>query len=350
VSFLTAPQPGQYTFPAYADENAFAGVLALSELEPQAGVYKTPADWPPPLSTFERGGHELALNGLGRHGRGRGRRLPRQVRMRLRALRQQLKAQGLSKAQIRAQVRLAKRQLLSLPPSGPAHRPPPALPGSAAARGHVQGSFVAPGQLPQAHTTPATLADEPQSFILGEQGLGAQMSPQAYARLMALRRQAAGLARKYVAPSTAKGGTHEGGAQMYVDPTSQLQSSYVTGKIQLQPICDEKGQCIAYVEPEHVQKMIAQKVQGQSALGTGQMNLPGFYQHPTLGPWGVNPAQAYQYWAAQQAAMQAGAFATPVHAPIWGSPGMSTAAPQLPSSPGASSSFAAVPGQATERF
>lgn len=184
------------------------------------------------------------------------------------------------------------------------------------------------------------------------EGMG-QMSPQAYARLMALRAQAAGLAKRYVAPATGKGGSHEGGAQMYVDPITGVQSSYIEGKIQLQPICDEKGQCVAYVEPEHVQKMIGQKVQGQSALGTGRVHLPGFYGHPQLGPWGVDPTQAYQYWAAQQAAMQAGAFATPMQAavaPIWGSPGLATAAPQLPSSPGASSSFASVPGQAAERF
>jgi hypothetical protein len=108
----------------------------------------------------------------------------------------------------------------------------------------------------------------------------------------------------------------------HVDPTAMLRSSYVEGKINLADICDPNtGTCIRYPSPAEVQKAIGAKIGGQSALHQGRVSvqLPAFYSHPTLGPWGVDPRAAYQYWWAQQAAMQQAVHQAPLA--IWGSPG-----------------------------
>jgi hypothetical protein len=317
-----------------------------------------------------------------RAGRAQQMKLNRAELARLKAHRAELVRSGLPKHEVRSRVRLARRSLVEARAGrgpGPLRAGPP-LPRPVAG----QGAYLSPAQIGQS-APQHSIADEVQSFTMDGLGMGQQgYTPQqiaamnaqrqalwhaqrsaygqrsggAAARLYALQQKAAGLARKYVAPATksAPGGppaSHEGGARMYVDPTAQLQTSFIEGKINLEPVCDESGKCIRYVDPAHVQKMIGQKVDGRSALGTGSMQLPGFYSHPTLGPYGVDPNQAYQYWAAQQAAMQAGAFASPMQSAvtsIWGSPGMQAHAPQLPAAPGASASFASVPGQATERF
>jgi hypothetical protein len=102
--------------------------------------------------------------------------------------------------------------------------------------------------------------------------------------------------------------------------------------LNLTPICDpQTGACISYATPREIQTAIGRKVGGQSALIQSQAKLPAFYEHPNLGPWGVDPAQAYQYWWAQQAAMQRAGAEAPI--PIWGSPGAIPNTLPLPPSP-----------------
>jgi hypothetical protein len=155
-------------------------------------------------------------------------------------------------------------------------------------------------------------------------GLGQTMSPQAAAQIQFLQAQAQALAAGYQRPSTAKGGSHQGGARMYVDPSKQVATSFIEREITLPEICDpESGTCIRYAHPDP--KLLA------TSYVEGQTSLPAFYQHPSLGPWGVDPAQAYQYWAGQQAAMQALPFSSPMA--IFGSPGLTATTPgELPPS------------------
>jgi hypothetical protein len=102
--------------------------------------------------------------------------------------------------------------------------------------------------------------------------------------------------------------------------------------LNLSPICDpQTGACISYATPQEVRSAIGRKIGGQSALIQSKAKLPAFYEHPNLGPWGVDPAQAYQYWWAQQAAMQRQGAEAPI--PIWGSPGFVPTTQPLPPSP-----------------
>jgi hypothetical protein len=104
----------------------------------------------------------------------------------------------------------------------------------------------------------------------------------------------------------------------YASPSQKLlRTSYRQGKVRLPEFRDAGGQVVArYAAPDP-------KVLG-TAYVPGQATLPSFYRHPTLGPWGVDPLQAYQYWAAQQAAMRAIPFMTPMT--VWGSPGVTARA------------------------
>jgi hypothetical protein len=374
---LSAPTPGAHAFPI-TQSAGIAGLLTLNELQPMAGEFRRPRGFPPTSAQMESNA-ETGLDGLGKYG-GRGRRrrahgmqrqyqFTRAERQRLKAYRNELAAQGIPRSEVRSRVRLAQQSLMearlsavrrpgSHMPPGPAPRMR-GLPGMRASAG--QGAFLSP--LPQFTETANTLVDEQQTFTGGDDmsGLGGglgqigQMSPQAAQQIMALRAKAAGLARGYMRPATsapaaagAPPASHQGGARMYVDPRPALESSFIEGKINLEPICDESGKCVRYVEPAYVQKMIGQKVGGRSAFGTGQVQLPGFYSHPSLGPWGVDPTQAYQYWAQQQAAMQSGAFASPMQ--VWGSPGVAAMADPIlpPGAGGGSSSFSSA--QTQERF
>jgi hypothetical protein len=104
------------------------------------------------------------------------------------------------------------------------------------------------------------------------------------------------------------------------------------GKLDLSPICDPvSGECISYATPQEIRSAIGQKIGGQSALHQSKVQLPAFYSHPELGPWGVDPRAAYQYWWAQQAAMQRAAVGGPLS--IWGSPGSVAPTPPLQASP-----------------
>jgi hypothetical protein len=147
----------------------------------------------------------------------------------------------------------------------------------------AQGTWLAPSQVAKSQRgTDASLVDHPQSFSLG--GLGAS------------------------------------GDNVRV------------GQLNLAPICDpQTGACISYATPASIKAAIGAQVGGQSALTQGHAQLPAFYQHPNLGPWGVDPKQAYQYWWAQQAAMQRAGNMAPI--PIWGSPGFVHPTPPLPASP-----------------
>jgi len=179
------------------------------------------------------------------------------------------------------------------------------------------------------------------------------MSPAAAAQMYALQQQAAAIAQQYQRPAGAPGvgpSGYSGGERMYADPTAQLESSYIEGQIQLEPICDPVSKkCIRYADPSEVEQAIGAKIEGKSALTKGQFDLPGFYSHPTLGPWGVDPNQAYQYWSAQQAAQRAEAFQPDMS--VWGSPGMIAAEPApAMDTPGTTPQQAESPGSGSERF
>lgn len=359
MSFLVASTPAKHTFPASWSPGV-AGLLALSELAPVTGEFQNPPNWPP------RGGAAAGMaaipgmDGMGRHSgatqgkvRSRSAReraaimqaMSQSTRKQLHRYHRALKSQGIPNAEINRRMAARRARL------APDLTPPPSLPGAFKATSG-QGAYLSPNQLLRPTRNGASIADERQAFSMDGlgQNLGPHggMSPAAAARLYALQQQAASVAAQYTRPPVSRGGSHQGGAAMYVDPSAAIRSSHVEGQIQLQPICDEHGNCIRYASPAEVEAAIGAKIGGKSALTQGQAQLPGFYHHPKLGPWGVDPTQAYQYWAAQQAAMQAGAFASPMA--VFGSPGMAPASPAQPMATGGSTSFAPVPGGSSERF
>lgn len=140
-------------------------------------------------------------------------------------------------------------------------------------------------------------------------GLG-QMSPQAAAQIAMLQQQAGSqLSRMYMGSAIPTASQNIPGPQ-YPAPQAQ---GYYEPAFNMAPICNpQTKKCIRYAAPP--QAAI------ESAYRQGNFELPAFYQHPQLGPWGVDPQQAYQYWAAQQAALMAAPYATPMT--VWGSPGM----------------------------
>lgn len=193
-----------------------------------------------------------------------------------------------------------------------------------------QGTWLSPSQVPSWDLeSGAKLASEPQNF--GELG---QAVP---------RRD---LVPGELTPASAVSGPQSFGG---------LGQNY-TGKLNLSPICDPgTGTCISYATPAEIQAAIGQKVEGKSALVKSQFKLPSFYDHPQLGPWGVDPRVAYQYWWQQQAAMQQAA--TPAPMSIWGSPGYVAPTPPLQASGQAQaaafdpySDSYPVAGTAVERF
>ncbi len=242
--------------------------------------------------------------------------------------------------------------------------------------------WLSPSQVPawERERMSKILAQRQQFSGLGQTPMSAQRAAQLYN----LQQQAAAIASQYArltAPgqvySTAKGGAYEGGARLYVDPTRALETSYVDREIKLEPICDPvTGACIGYADPGEVEEAISRKIEGKSAVGTGVYELPAFYSHPTLGPWGVDPQQAYQYWSAQQAISEAAPYLSPLQVQggrgdqsieyagqlnplsIWGSPGLTAEAtaplgPSTVAQPAAYNAYTQaypVAGTAVERF
>jgi len=208
-----------------------------------------------------------------------------------------------------------------------------------------QGSWLSPDQAPAWERASAASISGPEKFNLGDYeanrdvpisamspgeyrsrvrakqkfGLG-QMSPAAAAQIAALQAQAAAIAANYMRPSSAQGSAQGGapgapqqGRQMYVDPSAAYKTAFIEREFQLPKVCDPRsGTCIQYKHPNP--ELLA------SAYTRGQAQLPAFYAHPQLGPWGVDPRQAYQYWAAQQAALEAMPFQSTMS--IFGSPGL----------------------------
>jgi hypothetical protein len=156
----------------------------------------------------------------------------------------------------------------------------------------AQGSWLAPGQVASHQRgTDESLVDHPQSFSLG------------------------GLGKRGRGRGRGRGG-----------------DTVLPSELNLSPICDpDTGTCISYATPAEIQSAIGRKFEGRSALVKSRVPLPSFYSHPQLGPWGVDPRQAYQYWWGQQAAMQQAAVTSPLA--IWGSPGFVAPTPPLPASP-----------------
>lgn len=80
----------------------------------------------------------------------------------------------------------------------------------------------------------------------------------------------------------------------YLEPQLQVPDAVMENLV----FRDESGKVVAsYASPQ--EKVL------KTAYTQGQLQLPAFYNHPQLGPWGVDPNQAFQYWAAQQQAMLA---------------------------------------------
>lgn len=105
----------------------------------------------------------------------------------------------------------------------------------------------------------------------------------------------------------------------YTDPASLFKSAFKQGQsYSLPEFRDQAGKVVArYAEPqESVLK---------TAYRQASYQLPAFYQDPRLGPWGVDPQQAYAYWVAQ---LQRPAYQ------VWGSPGVNVMGPQPIQGPG----------------
>lgn len=288
MSFLTSAES-----PPKTD---LSGLLTMSETGP-AGGFEFPPDWPP---------HSGYMDGLGqrwggialRAQRAKQAQQARQVRHGeippdIRALINTMKAQGASRWRI---VQAIRRKLLTRKSRPQLERRVPESTG---------WTPRDPGGSPWGRLSAkqeAIVSNRERLSAMKRRGMisaaaGGIPGGQDYAR----RRQA-------------------GLGQRYVSPKALLKN--------IAPICDAKGNCIRYVEPEEVQRAIAAKIGGRSALKQGAVaaKLPAWYTHPTLGPSGVDPAQAYQYWSAQQAAMLTAAYATPMTA-AWGSPGMTVKDP-----------------------
>jgi hypothetical protein len=140
-----------------------------------------------------------------------------------------------------------------------------------------------------------------------------------------------------------------GQALTYADPTAHLRSAYTTGQITLPTFVTAAGKQVGqYAHPDP--KLL------QTAYVQRQAQLPAFYAHPTLGPWGVDPMQAYQYWQQQLQAMQQSLYASPMS--VWQSPGITAySPPQLPATtvaqPAAFNPYSGVfpvAGTAVEKF
>jgi hypothetical protein len=186
----------------------------------------------------------------------------------------------------------------------------------------AQGTWLAPDQVARSQRgTDASLVDYPQSFSLGPMhGMGA-VPPGHPVPLRDFVPGEIEHASKMLSMPQAVNGMGATGDNVRV------------GKLNLSPICDPvTGECINYATPQEIEAAIGAKIGGQSALVNAKAQLPAFYHHPQLGPWGVDPATAYQYWWAQQAALQQSATGgSPLT--IWGSPGMVKPTPPLGPSP-----------------
>ena len=187
-----------------------------------------------------------------------------------------------------------------------------------------QGAYLSPSQVdPRTLESGRTLSSQHQSFGgMGQAGQGNWVAPSQVAR-----------GQRESAEDLVSHPQMFGMGQLprqALPPQALLRSAYRTGQIDLSPICDPKtGACLSYPTQAEINKAIGLKIGGQSALRQGQhpIQLPSFYQHPQLGPWGVDPSTAYRYWQAQQAAMQQAAVFAPLT--IWGSPGTIPPTPPL---------------------
>jgi hypothetical protein len=262
----------------------------------------------------------------------------------------------------------------------------PFTPGEPEPTDGAQGTWLSPDQVPAwDRESAADLISQPQNFG----GLGAgkpvprgdfvEGEIESASRMIRHRQQFGGMGDwipmnptgpepadggqgTWLSPSQVAPSARESDAALIAGPESfslglgGLGSHYPVGEFDLSPICDpQTGACIGYATPAEAEASIGRRFVGNSAPAHPQERLPAFYNHPQLGPWGVDPSTAYQYWWAQQAAMQRAGASAPLA--IWGSPGFVKPTPPLPPSPLAQTAAFnpyndayPVPGASVERF
>lgn len=178
----------------------------------------------------------------------------------------------------------------------------------------TQGTWLSPSQVPawERESAKALISKKPHFQLSGlgnDAGQGTWLSP---SQVPAWERESAA---QVAGP----------GEKFSLDGLND----YIPLKFGVEPRDDAQGTWLSpsQVQPQDLESA-RQLIKGRQAFGgLGQTQLPAFYQHPSLGPWGVNPQQAYAYWWAQQRALQQAAVQAPLS--IWGSPGFVAPTPPL---------------------
>lgn len=311
MSFLTAPTTRDVA--VARGFGGMGGVLQMSELVPQGG-FQSPANWPPPVGAayHEPVGRRtglsdwMELSGLGQGGRAVPARRLRsfETARELEASPERFSLAGMGAGEGRAvPVRMLRRGEFETPQQ---LMNSPEFFGLGARRGFVRKRPVSTGNYLQVSPRAVPVRSlERGEFETGNQLVEtSSVYPTAQRRRQA--RQRSGLS---------------GLGQGYADPNIPLPSFYADPSNVPLPEFKVGGKVVArYAAPS------------EAAIRTAyldrQVELPAFYEHPQLGPWGVDPRVAYQYWWAQQMAMQSAPFATPMA--VWGSPGFVPTTPALP--------------------
>lgn len=249
-------------------------------------------------------------------------------------------AQGtyLSPQQAAAATRMSARQLIK-------HRQMfgmGALP--KASPDYGQGTYLSPRQVPKRELMSSkALARHRQLFGMGSLP---KASPDYAQGTFLAPDQVPAKYRESASKVAGKNERFDLGQLTYANPSPQLATSFIERQITLPKICDaDTGTCIQYKAPD--------KALVGTSFVQGRTSLPAFYSHPTLGPYGVDPNQAYQYWLAQQSAVQAQPYQVPMA--IFGSPGFvsqpgqGTSVAQPPAYNPYSGSFP-LPGTSVETF
>jgi len=291
------------------------GVLQMAELVPSSGAYPAPPNWPPPVGVayHEPVGKSTGLSDwMELSGMGQGGRAVPARRIRNFETASELEASpevfGLGAGEGRAvPVRMLRRgefetpqQLMNTPEffgmgarHGVVRRRP------AVSNGNYLG--VAP---PSGRPVPVSSLERGEFETGGQLVSTSRVFPTAQRRRQSRYRTGlSGLGQGYADPNIPL-------PSFYADPSNVPLPEYKVG-----------GKVVArYAAPSEATV--------RTAYLDRQVELPAFYEHPQLGPWGVDPRVAYQYWWAQQMALQSAPYATPMA--VWGSPGFVPTTPALP--------------------
>ena len=316
MSFLTAPSRQDVAIAR--GFGGMGGVLQMAELVPGSGGYQSPPDWPPPVGVayHEPVGRRTGLNdwmelsGMGQGGRAVPARRIRafESAQELEAAPEKFSFSGLGRGEGRAvPVRMLRRGEFETPQQ---LMNSPEFFGMGARHGLVRKSPVSNGNYLGVNQAVEGRAVPVRRLARGEFETGQQLVntsrvfPTASRRRQARQRTGlSGFGQNYAVPP--------GPDSAYAEPAVNM----------AMPEFTSGGRVVArYAAPS------------EAAIRTAyldrQVELPAFYEHPQLGPWGVDPRVAYQYWWTQQMALQSAPFATPMA--VWGSPGFVPTTPALP--------------------